>query len=114
MPETIYDALRESHERQRSLCRKLLRAPPHSERRIELFTDLRIELGLALVLVSHDLAVVAQVCDDVIVMRDGVVVEAGPTARLLKEPRHDYTRQLVDNHRDYGLEAILEKEIAGV
>ncbi|MET0329282.1 MAG: hemerythrin domain-containing protein [Luteimonas sp.] len=45
MPETIYDALRESHERQRSLCRKLLRAPPHSARRIELFTDLRIELA---------------------------------------------------------------------
>ncbi|WP_101925429.1 MULTISPECIES: hemerythrin domain-containing protein [Luteimonas] len=45
MPETIYDALRESHERQRSLCRKLLRAPAHSERRIDLFTELRIELA---------------------------------------------------------------------
>ena len=39
---TIFDALRESHERQRSLCRKLLRSPPHSERRIALFTELRI------------------------------------------------------------------------
>jgi peptide/nickel transport system ATP-binding protein len=81
---------------------------------LDLIDDLRIELGLALVLVSHDLAVVAQVCDDVIVMRDGVVVEAGPAERLLKAPRHEYTRQLVDNHRDFGLEAILEKEIAGV
>lgn len=81
---------------------------------LDLIDDLRLELGLALVLVSHDLAVVAQVCDDVIVMRDGVVVEAGPAEQLLKEPRHDYTRQLVDNHRDYGLEAILEKETAGV
>ncbi len=45
MPDNIYDALRESHERQRSLCRKLLRSPPHSERRIALFTDLRIELA---------------------------------------------------------------------
>ncbi|WP_394000427.1 hemerythrin domain-containing protein [Luteimonas sp. WGS1318] len=45
MPETLYDALRESHERQRSLCRKLLRSQPHSARRIELFTDLRIELA---------------------------------------------------------------------
>lgn len=43
--DTIYDALRESHEVQRSLCRKLLRSPPHSERRIALFTDLRIELA---------------------------------------------------------------------
>ena len=45
MADTIYDALRESHEIQRSLCRKLLRSPPHSERRISLFTELRIELA---------------------------------------------------------------------
>ncbi len=42
---TIFDALRESHEAQRSLCRKLLRSPPHSERRIDVFTALRIELA---------------------------------------------------------------------
>jgi Asp-tRNA(Asn)/Glu-tRNA(Gln) amidotransferase A subunit family amidase len=45
MAETIYDALRESHARQRSLCRKLLRSAPHNERRIALFTELRIELA---------------------------------------------------------------------
>jgi hypothetical protein len=45
MPGTIYDALRESHVLQRSLCRKLLQSPPHSERRIALFTDLRVELA---------------------------------------------------------------------
>ena len=45
MSETIYDALRESHERQRALCRKLLRAPAHGARRVELFTELRIELA---------------------------------------------------------------------
>jgi len=45
MPDNIYDALRESHDRQRSLCRRLLRSPPHTERRIALFTDLRIELA---------------------------------------------------------------------
>lgn len=45
MTETIYDALRESHERQRSLCRKLLRSPPDPERRRQLFHELRIELG---------------------------------------------------------------------
>lgn len=45
MPETIYDALRESHELQRSLCRKLLRTEPHSEERVSVFTDLRIELA---------------------------------------------------------------------
>ena len=45
MAETIYDALRESHERQRSLCRKLLRSAPRTRRRLELFTALRIELA---------------------------------------------------------------------
>jgi len=45
MPETIYDALRESHERQRSLCRSLLRSPAHGERRQVVFSDLRIELA---------------------------------------------------------------------
>ena len=45
MSETIYDALRESHEIQRSLCRKLLRTQPHDARRRELFRELRIELA---------------------------------------------------------------------
>ncbi|PJK15390.1 hemerythrin [Lysobacteraceae bacterium NML07-0707] len=45
MSETIYDALRESHDIQRSLCRRLLRSPPHSEKRVSLFTELRIELA---------------------------------------------------------------------
>jgi hypothetical protein len=45
MTETIYDALRESHERQRKLCRALLRTPPRSELRVATFTELRIELA---------------------------------------------------------------------
>lgn len=45
MPETIYDALRESHETQRSLLRKLLRSKPGTRERLDLFTALRVELG---------------------------------------------------------------------
>jgi len=45
MKDNIYTALRESHDRQRSLCRKLLRSQPHTERRQELFSLLRIELA---------------------------------------------------------------------
>lgn len=45
MPETIYDALRESHERQRSLCRRLLRAKPGTQARISLFKELHVELA---------------------------------------------------------------------
>ncbi len=45
MTETIYDVLHESHERQRSLCRSLLRTKAHTEHRIAIFTELRIELA---------------------------------------------------------------------
>ncbi|MCM2338418.1 MAG: hemerythrin domain-containing protein [Lysobacter sp.] len=45
MPETIYDALHESHEIQRSLCRRLLRSKPHTAARQAIFTELRIELA---------------------------------------------------------------------
>lgn len=45
MTETVYDALRESHETQRSLCRRLLRSKPGDSRRAELFRELRIELA---------------------------------------------------------------------
>jgi hypothetical protein len=45
MSDMIYDALRESHQVQRSLCRKLLLSKPHTENRIALFSDLRIELA---------------------------------------------------------------------
>jgi len=45
VPENIYDVLRESHERQRTLCRKLLRSKPHTQERLAIFTELRIELA---------------------------------------------------------------------
>lgn len=45
MSDTIFDALRESHEIQRSLCRRLLRTRPHTQHRIASFTDLRVELA---------------------------------------------------------------------
>lgn len=71
---------------------------------LDLLEDLREEHGLALVLVSHDLAVVAQATDEVLVLRGGEVVEHGPSERLLRTPEHAYTRLLVDEHRVYGLD----------
>jgi peptide/nickel transport system ATP-binding protein len=51
--------------------------------------------GTALLMISHDLAVVSAIADRVMVMKDGVIVEEGPTGRVLSAPRHDYTRLLL-------------------
>ncbi|MEV4175638.1 ABC transporter ATP-binding protein [Nonomuraea sp. NPDC049709] len=57
---------------------------------------LREERGLALLLVSHDLALVSTIADRVLVMKDGAVVESGPAAAVLAEPAHPYTRELLE------------------
>ncbi|MGJ6979417.1 ABC transporter ATP-binding protein [Aestuariimicrobium soli] len=62
---------------------------------LNLLTDLVASEDLTLVLVSHDLAVVRHLCDRVVVMRAGRVVEAGPTAQVYQDPREDYTRELL-------------------
>ncbi len=62
---------------------------------LDLLKEINQKKNLSIVLVSHDLAVIAQVCDQVIVMRDGVVVEQGRTADITKSPQHEYTRKLI-------------------
>ncbi|MFJ4536037.1 dipeptide ABC transporter ATP-binding protein [Streptomyces tibetensis] len=62
---------------------------------VDLLAELQRELGLALVFVAHDLAVVRQVSDRVAVMRRGRVVEEGPVAEVYESPRDPYTRQLL-------------------
>ena len=75
---------------------------------LDLLADLRESTGLALVVVSHDLAVVAQLCEEVLVMRSGEVVEQGPTQQVLHDPRHEYTRLLITEHEQYGLDRFLD------
>jgi peptide/nickel transport system ATP-binding protein len=62
---------------------------------LALLEEIRLRLDLAMVFITHDLRVAAQVCDEVAVMREGRVVEQGPAARVLVEPRHEYTRALL-------------------
>jgi len=62
---------------------------------LDLLAQLQREHGLAMLFISHDLAVVGQVASRVAVMRSGLVVETGPSARLLTAPEHPYTRSLL-------------------
>lgn len=62
---------------------------------IELFRRLAAEQGIGMVLVSHDLTIVSALCTQMTVLRDGRVIEHGPTARLLSAPQEDYTARLV-------------------
>ena len=62
---------------------------------LNLLKDLQDELGLAYVFISHDLAVVRFMADELLVMKDGRVVEQGETRALLAAPRQDYTRRLL-------------------
>jgi len=64
---------------------------------LNLLADIREQTGVAYILISHDLAVVRQLTDEVVVMRDGVIIERGRTAGVLDEPREPYTRLLRDS-----------------
>jgi peptide/nickel transport system ATP-binding protein len=62
---------------------------------IALLKRLRHEHGLSMLFISHDLAVVGQIADRILVMRHGRIVEQGSTHQVLTAPQHDYTRQLL-------------------
>ncbi|WP_298212099.1 ABC transporter ATP-binding protein [Ferrimicrobium sp.] len=77
---------------------------------LALLGELTAEHGCALLLISHDLAVVANVCERIQVMYGGVIVESGPTDELLRAPQHPYTRALLATSR--GIED-LDRELFG-
>ncbi len=64
---------------------------------LNLLADLVDEYGLTLVFVSHDLNVVRHLCDSVIVMQSGEIVEAGDTETVYRDPQHPYTKRLIDS-----------------
>ena len=63
---------------------------------LNVLDDLRRSAGVSYLFISHDLAVVRQVCDDVMVMERGRIVEQGPADDVLSAPSHSYTRRLLD------------------
>jgi oligopeptide/dipeptide ABC transporter ATP-binding protein len=64
---------------------------------LELMTELRERLGMSILLITHDLGVVAEMCDDVAVMYGGRVVERGSVERVFESPQHPYTEALLQS-----------------
>ena len=62
---------------------------------LELLERLRRELGLSLILITHDLSVIAETCDRTLIMYAGKVAEEGPVSRIFTAPRHPYTQKLL-------------------
>ena len=63
---------------------------------IQLISKLRETIGMALIFISHDLGVVSQISDNIIVMKDGEIVEKGSTSKVLNKPEHIYTQKLLN------------------
>jgi peptide/nickel transport system ATP-binding protein len=63
---------------------------------LNLFMDLRQEFGLTYLFISHDLGVIRQMADHVVVLQDGVVRESGAAEKVFERPQHPYTRLLLD------------------
>jgi oligopeptide/dipeptide ABC transporter ATP-binding protein len=64
---------------------------------LALLKDLQAEHRLAMIFVTHNLGIVAKICDRVAVMYAGRIVEIGPVRRLFREPAHPYTRALIES-----------------
>jgi oligopeptide transport system ATP-binding protein len=79
---------------------------------LDLLDELRREFGLALLLITHDLGIVAEVCDQALVMYAGQVMEYGPTPLLLTRPTHPYTQGLL--HSRPRLDLPLESELFSI
>ncbi|RKE84635.1 ABC transporter ATP-binding protein [Rhizobium sp. AG855] len=62
---------------------------------LELLARVQSEMKVAMIFITHDLRVASQICDEVLVMHKGVVVEEGPPTKIFRDPQHDYTRKLV-------------------
>jgi peptide/nickel transport system permease protein len=78
---------------------------------LDLLQELQETQGLSLVLISHDLAVIAQLSDEVLVMRSGTVIEHGSARQVLHNPQHEYTQLLITEHERFGLDRFLNSDL---
>ena len=62
---------------------------------MELFVRLK-KKNISIILIAHDLGMIARLADEVIILREGILVEKGPVAQMIQNPRHEYTRELID------------------
>ena len=83
---------------------------------LDLMNDLQREFGAAILLITHDMGVVADLADDILVMKDGVTVEYGTSDQIFHRPQHPYTQQLLAAVPKLGSAAIrkLSPELAGL
>jgi ABC-type glutathione transport system ATPase component len=71
---------------------------------IELLLSLQQQFGFSMLFVTHDMSVASQLCEDICVLKEGMIVEEGKMADVLRNPQHSYTQQLIDadfNNREY-------------
>ena len=63
---------------------------------LDLLRNLQKKYSLTYLFISHDLKVIKALCHDIIVMKDGIAVEAGPANKILKQPQNPYTKTLLE------------------
>ena len=63
---------------------------------LNLMKDMQERFGTSIILITHDLGVVAGMCDRVVVMKDGEIVETGTTEEIFENPQHAYTKKLLN------------------
>jgi peptide/nickel transport system ATP-binding protein len=80
---------------------------------LQLLERLREELGLALILISHDMGVLAETCDRIAIMYAGRIVETGPVSEVFASPQHPYTKRLLESLPVIGAERGLASPIPG-
>lgn len=74
---------------------------------LDLLRDLRDRFDLSIIFITHDLCVAAQICDRLLVMKQGEVVETGPVQQLFEAPKHEYTKKLLQAVPGWGVDSAL-------